>query len=92
MINIRLFKGEKTEKNNVYFQVGENEKKLLNFDELKIFAKNILNDIKNSIDNEYEISADKGLELYQETIQNIISGIKSDLELQNLYKENQPAL
>lgn len=89
MINIRLFKGEKTEKNNVYFQVGENEKKLLNFDELKIFAKSILNDIKNSIDNEYEISADKGLELYKETIQNIISGIKSDLELQNLYKENQ---
>lgn len=89
MINIRLFKGEKTEKNNVYFQVGENEKKLLNFDELKIFATSILNDIKNSIDNEYEISADKGLELYKETIQNIISGIKSDLELQNLYKENQ---
>lgn len=89
MINIRLFKGEKTEKNNVYFQVGENEKKLLNFDELKIFAKSILNDIKNSIDNEYEISADKGLELYKETIQNIIYGIKSDLELQNLYKENQ---
>lgn len=89
MINIRLFKGEKTEKNNVYFQVDENEKKLLNFDELKIFAKSILNDIKNSIDNEYEISADKGLELYKETLQNIISGIKSDLELQNLYKENQ---
>lgn len=89
MINIRLFKGEKTEKNNVYFQVGENEKKLLNFDELKIFAESILNDIKNSIDNEYEISADKGLELYKETIQNIISGLKSDLELQNLYKENQ---
>lgn len=89
MINIRLFKGEKTEKNNVYFQVGENEKKLLNFDELKTFAKSILNDIINSIDNEYEVSADKGLELYKETIQNIISGIKSDLELQNLYKENQ---
>lgn len=89
MINIRLFKGEKTEKNNVYFQVGENEKKLLNFDELKIFAESILNDIINSIDNEYEISADKGLELYKETIQNIISGLKSDLELQNLYKENQ---
>ena len=89
MINIRLFKGEKTEKNNVYFQVGENEKKLLNFDELKKFAESILNDIKNSINNEYEISADKGLELYKETIQNIISGIKSDLELQNLYKENQ---
>ena len=89
MINIRLFKGEKTEKNNVYFQVGENEKKLLNFDELKIFAESILNDIINGIDNEYEISADKGLELYKETIQNIISGLKSDLELQNLYKENQ---
>lgn len=89
MINIRLFKGEKTEKNNVYFQVGENEKKLLNFDELKKFAESILNDIKNSIDNEYEISADNGLELYKETIQNIISGLKSDLELQNLYKENQ---
>lgn len=89
MINIRLFKGEKTEKNNVYFQVGESEKKLLNFDELKIFAESILNDIINSIDNEYEISADKGLELYKETIQNIISGLKSDLELQNLYKENQ---
>ena len=89
MINIRLFKGEKTEKNNVYFQVGENEKKILNFDELKIFAESILNDIKNSIDNEYEISAEKGLELYKETIQNIISGLKSDLELQNLYKENQ---
>ena len=86
MINIRLLKGEKTEKNNVYFQVGENEKKLLNFDELKIFAESILNDIKNSIDNEYEISADKGLELYKETIQNIISGLKSDIELQNLYK------
>lgn len=89
MINIKLFKGEKTEKNNVYFQVGENEKKLLNFDELKIFAENILDDIKNSIDNEYEISADKGLELYKETFQNIITGIKSDLELQNLYKENK---
>ncbi len=89
MINIRLFKGEKTEKNNVYFQVGENEKKLLNFDELKIFAESLLNDIKNNNDNEYEISADKGLELYKETIQNIISGLKSDLELQNLYKENQ---
>ena len=85
MINIRLFKGEKTEKNNVYFQVGESDKKLLNFDELKMFAESILEDIKNNIDNTYDVIAENGLDLYKETIISIINGIKSDQELQNLY-------
>ena len=88
MINIRLFKGEKTEKNNVYFQVGESDKKLLNFDELKMFAESILEDIKNNIDNKYDVIAENGLDLYKETIINIINGIKSDQELQNLYNNN----
>ena len=88
MINIRLFKGEKTEKNNVYFQVGESDKKLLNFDELKMFAESILEDIKNNIDNTYDVIAENGLDLYKETIINIINGIKSDQELQNLYNNN----
>lgn len=88
MINIRLFKGEKTEKNNVFFQVGESDKKLLNFDELKMFAKSILEDIKNNIDNTYDVIAENGLDLYKETIINIINGIKSDQELQNLYNNN----
>ena len=65
MINIRLFKGEKTEKNNVYFQVGESDKKLLNFDELKMFAESILKDIKNNIDNTYDVIAENGLDLYK---------------------------
>lgn len=89
MINIRLFKGEKTEKNNVYFQVGENDKKLLNFDELKMFAESILEHMKNNIDNTYDVIVENGLDLYKETIINIINGIKSDQELQNLYNNNK---
>lgn len=85
MIKINLLKGQNLEKNNVYFQIDQGEKKLLNFEELKIFAESILEDIKNQNNNDYEINCEKGLELYKETIQNIIDGIKTDQELQRLY-------
>lgn len=88
MINIKLFRGEKTESNKVYFKINDGQEKLLIFEELKKFAEQILYELKENKNIEYSITSDDNTILYKEVIENLIEGIKSDTELQKLYNEN----
>lgn len=88
MINIKLFRGKKTESNKVYFKINDSQEKLLIFEELKKFAEQILDDLKEKKDIKYSITSDDNTVLYKEVIENLIEGIKSDSELQKLYNEN----
>lgn len=82
-MEINIFK----EKDNLYFSVDEQEKKLMNFDNLVSLAERIV-DLKDAV--VYHVNSnDRSLDLYKTTIDELIKSLLSDAELLELLSEKQ---
>lgn len=84
-MKIQLFKKENDE--SVYYKFNTEEEKVLNFENIKSLATNVLNNKSQDHPNEIEVEiSDTSLELYKTTLENVLKSIDEDEELLELFK------
>ena len=86
-MEIKIFTEEKENK-TVYFSFEDNNY-LMNFDNLVILSKKIVEDKITNPSEEFNVSADSSLDLYKTTLEKIIKDILTDGELLQLLTESK---
>lgn len=86
-MEIKIFTKEKADK-NVYFSFKDNDY-LMNFDNLVILSKKIIEDKTINLSEEFNVSADSSLDLYKTTLEKIINDVLTDEELLKLLTESK---
>ena len=81
-MEIKIYEKEK----NIYFSNNENEY-LMNFDNLVVLAKAVIDTKKSDSESEFNIKCDNALELYKTTINKLINDILTDEELLDLLNQ-----
>ena len=86
-MKIQIFKEDNDE--SVYYRLNTNtDKNVLNFENIKLLAVDILNSKKNGKTNEIEIEiSDTNLELYKNTLKAILKSVEEDDELIELFEK-----
>lgn len=83
-MKIEIYKKENDE--NIYVNYNDKEK-ILNFDNLKELSKIFLEKSINNDDTSYSFDCISELNLYKNTVDDVIKSVIEDEELKNLYKE-----
>lgn len=85
-MKIEIYKKENDE--NIYVNYNDKEK-ILNFDNLKELSKIFLEKSINNKDTSYSFDCIPELNLYKNTVDDVIKSVIEDEELKNLYKEHK---
>ena len=85
-MKIEIYKKENDE--NIYVNYNDKEK-ILNFDNLKELSKIFLEKSINNDDTSYSFDCNPELNLYKNTVDDVIKSVIEDEELKNLYKEHK---
>ncbi len=86
-MEIKIFTKETADK-SVYFSYNDNDY-LMNFDNLVILSKKIIEDKTINLSEEFNVSADSSLDLYKTTLEKIINDVLTDEELLQLLTESK---
>lgn len=86
-MEIKVFTKENTDK-SVYFSFKDNDY-LMNFDNLVILSKKVIEDKTINPSEEFNVSADSSLDLYKTTLEKIIQDLLTDEELLQLLTESE---
>ena len=85
-MKIEIYKKENDE--NIYVKYNDKEK-ILNFDNLKELSKIFLEKSINNEDTSYSFDCIPELNLYKNTVDDVIKSVIEDEELKNLYREHK---
>ena len=86
-MEIKVFTKENADK-SVYFSFKENDY-LMNFDNLVILSKKVIEDKTINPSEEFNVSVDTSLDLYKTTLEKIIKDLLTDEELLQLLTESK---
>ena len=88
MFTVRKIFTKETADKSVYFSYNDNDY-LMNFDNLVILSKKIIEDKTINLSEEFNVSADSSLDLYKTTLEKIINDVLTDEELLQLLTESK---
>lgn len=86
-MKIEIYKKENDD--NIYHSYGDNKDIILDFENLKNISKLFLDKKLDDADISYEITCANDLDLYKNTLDDILNSILNDEDLINLYKEHK---
>ena len=86
MVEIKIYKKGNDE--NIYVNYND-EDKILNFNNLKELSKIFLEKSINNEDTSYSFDCISELDLYKNTVNDVIKSVIEDEDLKNLYKEHK---